>query len=216
MDDLVADVDNAIDDVGLMNASDVPPLTTIHPPPRMENLRPGLELPRDDNCPGIIPDPIPSPDEARRMSADFSPRTASRSRSPPYINWEYTGRTPSPPPKSFRHTVTANLKRFSSLPRTPSYKSYGGSSSNGQASRTPSVSSLPPLPPPRRKIISQSPSAMFYMDVIAKKTTMERCIGYAQKINELYIYDCGLSDWVMDAQSKGAFLFQMLLHLRLT
>jgi hypothetical protein len=34
---------------------------------------------------------------------------------------------------------------------------------------------------------------------------MERCIGYAQKINELYIYDCGLGDWLIDTQFKGTF-----------
>jgi hypothetical protein len=37
---------------------------------------------------------------------------------------------------------------------------------------------------------------MQFADVTTKRSALERSIGYAQKINELYQYDCGLSNWV--------------------
>ena len=44
---------------------------------------------------------------------------------------------------------------------------------------------------------------MQFKDVLAKKTSLERAIGYANKINELYMYDCGLGDWVVSMKDKG-------------
>ena len=44
---------------------------------------------------------------------------------------------------------------------------------------------------------------MFYADVTSKKSALERSLGYAAKINELYIYDCGLSDYVADIHARG-------------
>jgi hypothetical protein len=29
---------------------------------------------------------------------------------------------------------------------------------------------------------------------------------YAQKINELYVHDCGLSEWVLETRFRGAFI----------
>lgn len=127
---------------------------------------------------------------------------------------EGIGSTPSPPPKSLKTSLTANLKRFSSLPRTPSpsNKSLAHSSSTRSRGRTPSPSvhsvPLPSLPvqmPRRRKIISQHPAALICADIVTRKSAQERCALYAQKINELYAHDCGLSDWVAEAQSRGAF-----------
>ncbi|KAJ7507474.1 hypothetical protein B0H11DRAFT_2218320 [Mycena galericulata] len=131
----------------------------------------------------------------------------------PRHSHEGTGSTPSPPPKSLRTSFTANLRRFSSLPRTPSpsSKSLARSSSSLSHGRTPSppvapvaLPSLQPQMPRRRKIISQHPSALICADIVGRKNAQERCALYAQKINELYVHDCGLSEWVVAAQIRGA------------
>ncbi|KAF4602344.1 hypothetical protein EYR40_005549 [Pleurotus pulmonarius] len=129
------------------------------------------------------------------------------------------GDTPSPPPKSLRNSWTANLKRFSSLPRTPSPQSKrssaGSSLYRNRTTRTPSRSRSPsplstplhhedfldtpharPRPPPRIEYISPYPPAMYCGDVTCKKTALERCAGYAAKINEFYVTDCGLAGWL--------------------
>lgn len=131
--------------------------------------------------------------------------------------------TPSPPSKSFRNSLTTNLKRFSSLPRTPSSSSRSSRSSrrfSGGAqpsSRDPSPLEPPQLslsapvpfhlPPPqpqsRLKIKSHYPSAMYCAEVFSRKTSGERCVIYAQKINELYMYDSGLGDWIIETKIRG-------------
>jgi hypothetical protein len=140
-------------------------------------------------------EPTPSLDGCKSTSVDHSyfPPLPARD-----------GSTPSPPPKSPRG-LRATLKRFSSaLPRTPS--SRGSSVGPG----TPSPTPRPPQPlPPIRKIKSPWPRAMQVNDVLAKKTTFERCVGYAQKINELYIYDCGLSDWLMERQRGKSLIYSL-------
>ena len=129
-----------------------------------------------------------------RGQRDLSPLSSSRSHSS-------KSSTPNPPPKSPKGLKAglSSLKRFSSLPRPPSATS--GASSNGP--RTPSPSSLPSLPIPASKIKTSWPSAMQCGDVIGRRTTLDRCAGYAQKINELYLCDCGLADWLMDVKYKG-------------
>jgi hypothetical protein len=93
-----------------------------------------------------------------------------------------------------RRGVLTNLKRYSSLPRTPS-------------TRSPRMSiftrSSSPESPSRPRIRARSPDAMRFKDVLAKKTSLERAIGYANKINELSMYDCGLGDWVVTMKEKG-------------
>ncbi|KAJ7095112.1 hypothetical protein B0H15DRAFT_774997 [Mycena belliarum] len=120
--------------------------------------------------------------------------------------------------QGFKASLTSNLKRFSSLPRTPSpsSKSLTRSSSTRSPGRTPSVSpsvkpvalpsgASPPIQMPRRrKIIAQYPAALFCADIASRKSAAERCSMYARKINELYTYDCGLGDWVLDARFKAA------------
>ncbi|KAF9780289.1 hypothetical protein BJ322DRAFT_331530 [Thelephora terrestris] len=86
---------------------------------------------------------------------------------------------------------TSNSKRFSALPRAPSISRANLSHAY---SRTPS-----PLPPKHRKrTVEQWPVAMQYKDIFECKTSLERSLGYARKINELAMYDCGLTSW-MDA-----------------
>lgn len=204
---------------------------------------------------------------------------------------------PSPPPKSFRNSLTTGLKRFSStsrsLPRTPSVSSGGSrrssvmskrfstgsanfsngtmamstTASNGGSrvdigsttvDRTPSAhpSPSPAVPPPRaatvhghgiehdgdcnggvngvtsasvhghggaahvqmklgarkrQKVVVQWPSAMFCNEIHAggrkKLSSSEKCAIYARKINELYMYDCGLTEWTVEMRFRGAQFF---------
>lgn len=111
------------------------------------------------------------------------------------------------------------LKRFSALPRPPSRLSAnkvsprssvshdrvsqersdnGASAGHGNGFAPEQQRSTPP----RTKVIyvakirSRWPDAMNFADVLAKRTSLERSLGYARKINELANYDPGLGDWV--------------------
>ncbi|TCD70501.1 hypothetical protein EIP91_003262 [Steccherinum ochraceum] len=53
-------------------------------------------------------------------------------------------------------------------------------------------------------MIARWPRALQYDDVLAKKTPLERCKAYADKINELAEFDCGLSDWIMATKYRGS------------
>ncbi|KAG6880411.1 hypothetical protein C0992_000013 [Termitomyces sp. T32_za158] len=171
----------------------VPPITVIKPKQHIE------QDPHEEQ--DMSTDMISSSTPRRHIIDDLSTR---RSQSPLYQG--RTTETPSPPPKSFRNSLTTNLKRLSSsLPRTPSLSSKSRRSSDTYySSRTPSppMQSLP-LAPPRPKIISSSPPAMFCPEISSKKTSLERCMLYSQKINELYMYDSGLSDWTIEAKQRA-------------
>jgi len=93
-----------------------------------------------------------------------------------------------------------NSKRFSALPRAPSLISK--SKPSRRASRTSSPS-LPPVPKHRERIVEQWPMAMQYKDVLECKTPLERSLGYARKINELAMYDCGLTIWMDAVKTRG-------------
>ncbi|KAI9508651.1 hypothetical protein F5148DRAFT_864618 [Russula earlei] len=86
---------------------------------------------------------------------------------------------------------SVNLKRYSSLPRTPSTHSPR----MGISTRSPS---------PQPRIRARSPDAMRFKDVLGKRSALERAIGYANKINELSLYDCGLADWVTSLKERGS------------
>ena len=106
------------------------------------------------------------------------------------------------------------IRRFSALPRTPSRLSVSHASQHsGSHSHDHQISpSFPYTPvsaggPPRRvhyapKIRSRWPEAMRFNDVLAKKTAVERCAGYARKINELANHDPGLGDWVVNTKEN--------------
>src|SRR5262249_33282572 len=105
------------------------------------------------------------------------------------------------------------LKRFSALPRPPS--SSGSSSkrlsspASSKKARTssPASVSLPPTPPPRdlpplpsrrppmQKVKCFNPPALLASEILSRQSSMERSMLYAEKINELYMQDCGLADW---------------------
>ncbi|KIK65563.1 hypothetical protein GYMLUDRAFT_56255 [Collybiopsis luxurians FD-317 M1] len=64
---------------------------------------------------------------------------------------------------------------------------------------------LRPLQPTKRKRkINSNPAAMFCSEVTAKRSAGERCMLYAQKINELWTYDCGLADWMEEMRDRGS------------
>ncbi|GLB33524.1 hypothetical protein LshimejAT787_0104080 [Lyophyllum shimeji] len=175
---------------------DVPPITVIH-------LMQPIDEQQEQGVNGNTADLTSSP-SARRRSDDLSSEGGSRSRSPPYTG--HTGEAPSPPPKSFRNSLTTNFKRLSSsLPRTPSLSSKSRRSSGGTyySSRTPSPSIMVSPPPVRQKIKHQYPPAMFYAEITTRKTSLERCMLYAQKINELYMYDSGLGDWTIETKMRA-------------
>ena len=124
---------------------------------------------------------------------------------------------PSPPPKSFRNGLTVNLTRLS-LPRTASLSSKsarsrrwsGGNTHHSSRTSSPSIHRVsPPLLVP--KIRSTNPAALYCHEVHSQRTTSERCLIYATKINELYLYDCGLSEWVVNMKSRGMFSFPSFL-----
>ncbi|KAG6838014.1 hypothetical protein H0H93_008408 [Arthromyces matolae] len=173
-----------------ISSNDTPPITIIQP----------MQVIEEQEDQDIITDAMSDPTR-RPTSDDLSAR--SRSKSPIYSR--RAGDTPSPPPKSFRNSWTANLKRLSSsLPRTPSLSSKSHRSSvTYHSSRTPSppMQSIP-LPQPRPKIISAYPPPMFYAEISTRKTSLERSKLYAQKINELYLYDSGLGDWTIETRQR--------------
>ncbi|KAJ6510070.1 hypothetical protein C8R47DRAFT_780277 [Mycena vitilis] len=209
--------------------------TTAHPGPAIDSLIPGFtdasKIPvgvgssKTATAPMVIPAPrmesLPEHrgEEWTHISRDLTASPSSDGHvSQDRVSWEsyspssHEGVTPSPPPKSFKANLTNNLKRFSSLPRTPSPSSkslsrLSGSSTRSHA-RTPSPTvaplSLPiPIPMPRRrKIISRNPPALSSADIMSRRSALERCALYAQKINELYVLDCGLSDWVVAARGS--------------
>lgn len=89
------------------------------------------------------------------------------------------------------------VKRFSALPRAPSLIS--SSSLSRRASRTPS----PPVLKRRKRVVEQWPVAMQFKDVLECKTPLERSLGYAHKINELAMYDSGLTSWMDAVKARG-------------
>lgn len=132
----------------------------------------------------------------------------------------HTEATPTRPSNSigqgFPSTLQAvDAKRFSSLPRTPSLSSSMArppspptrnvslAVQHPQVIHEEETQPRPRRPPHRFK--SRNPPAMSCADVTNKKSPLERCGLYARKINELYIYDCGLGDWLLESKFRGEF-----------
>ncbi|KAJ7368014.1 hypothetical protein DFH08DRAFT_12242 [Mycena albidolilacea] len=213
------------------NSNDaVSPPPMVAPPPRMESLpeQPNEEwthISRD-----LTASPSPSSEDHVSKSHD---RVSWESYSPPAsVSHSQEGATPSS--KTRAQSLGAGLKRFASLPRTPSPSSRRSSSSLVRTSSTSGRSQgspggrTAPLPPSswnpnanyshsephaslgprqmprRRKIVSRNPPALSSADIGLRKSALERCSLYAQKINELYMHDCGLSEWVVEARFRGS------------
>lgn len=177
-----------------------------------------------DDVPAVTIDEVPAPpatdsghswvDVERELSPSpegqmSDPLAHSGRGSSPTGSPSMSLEAPSPPPKSLGNSLTTNLKRFSSLPRAPSLSSKSNSrssSATSYSSRTPSLSIHHVVQPHRPKIRSRDPAALFCHEVFSQRTPMERCVIYATKINELYLHDCGLSDWVTEMKNRGAYL----------
>lgn len=219
MDDLVASIGLAIDDMGIMSSCDVPPPTIVEPPRGHEGRDggKGLEIRRADNLPSSLGrshspershvDPLPSSprsDESAAKSWVDPDKTLTRLEEivppvPAKNDLQYLDT------KSLKNAL--NIKRFSSLPRTPSLMSLnrpsiGSKHSSGTPSPSVVHSASQPKPPVRRTK-SAHPPAMYFADVTSRRTALERSIGYAYKINELYNCDCGLGDWIAETRYKG-------------
>lgn len=196
MDDLVATVGHAIDDMGIIRSSDVPPPTILEPLRHNENRgdRSGLDIRRISLTPTP---PLP-------LDNDGTVENESRPEVLPPLPAKN-----EPQPSDLRIRSALSIKRFSSLPRTPSPISLIQPLTERKgSSRTPSPSfvghSVPKTLPPVQKVKSAWPPAMHFADVAVKKNALDRSVGYAQKINELYMYDCGLGDWIAETRYKAA------------
>lgn len=194
MDDLVATVGHAIDDMGIIRSSDVPPPTILEPLRHNENRgnQSGLDIRR------ISLTPTPPLDDDDSAESENRPEVL-----PPLPAKN------EPLPSDSRIRSALSIKRFSSLPRTPSPISLIQPPTEiKRSSRTPSPSfvhhSVPKTLPPVQKVKSAWPAAMHFADVAVKKNALDRSVGYAQKINELYMYDCGLGDWIVETRYKAA------------
>jgi hypothetical protein len=181
---------------------------------------------------------------SRDLTASPSPSSEEHvSKSHDRVSWESSSASVShsqegatPNSKTRAQSLGAGLKRFASLPRTPSPSSRRSSSSLVRTSSTSGRSQgspggrTAPLPPSswnpnanyshsephaslgprqmprRRKIVSRNPPALSSADIGLRKSALERCSLYAQKINELYMHDCGLSEWVVEARFRGEFI----------
>lgn len=125
----------------------------------------------------------------------------------PPITPSMVGSTPSPPPKSSRHLPSTMIaaRRDGTLPRTPSNTISIMSALTDLY--PPSSPESPPTSPMKRlqhrRTKSLNPHAMMLGDAPNKKTALERCAAYANKINELYLYDCGLDEWISDVKLRG-------------
>lgn len=220
MDDLVASIGLAIDDMGIMSSCDVPPPTVVEPPRRHEgqNGGKGLEIRRADNLgPSRSRSHSPERHLVDLKPSPLSDESAVQGSVDPNRTLPCSEETVPPVPakndlpyldtKSLKNAL--NIKRFSSLPRTPSLMSFnrpsvGSKRSSGTPSPSVAHSVLQPKPPVRRTK-SAHPPAMYFADVTVKRTALERSLGYAYKINELYNCDCGLGDWVAETRYKGRF-----------
>lgn len=192
IEDLVATVGHAIDDMGIIRSSDVPPPTILEPLRHNENSgnRSGLDIRR------ISLTPTPP------LNVDHSADDESKPEVLPPLPAKNE-------PSDLRVRSALSIKRFSSLPRTPSPISLiQPSIESKRSSRTPSPSfvghSVAKILPPVQKVKSAWPPGMHFADVVVKKNALDRSVGYAQKINELYMYDCGLGDWIVETRYKAA------------
>lgn len=135
-----------------------------------------------------------SSEGSRHAFEDARPQAMNRSSSS-IREPSATEDSPSEPKR--KGGILTNLKRYSSLPRSPSIKSP-------QTSIFPRMSSPPPPPsPPKPRIRARSPDALRFRDILNKKSALERATAYANKINELSMYDCGLGDWVITMKERG-------------
>ncbi|KAF8165039.1 hypothetical protein B0H34DRAFT_793474 [Crassisporium funariophilum] len=208
LDDLIGESKDTVLDTNIIDSAetDIPSVTVVQPAASTDVHPAEVDHQKFSQWLQTNPDFSLPLEPKRGVSIDEHKRNLSPERAHSPLSENLTGTAPSPPPKSFRNSLTTNLKRFSSLPRTPSLSSRSdrrSSAGTRYSSRTPSPSLHPVSPPPIQKIRSSNPAALFCHEVHSQRTTSERCIIYASKINELYLYDCGLSEWVVSMKDRG-------------
>ncbi|KAK7060231.1 hypothetical protein VNI00_000996 [Paramarasmius palmivorus] len=210
-----------------MPISASPERILVKPPPRNHSLAPsaisGLPITEDDDW-VTLPPATPNsglpktPPDNRRHSLDSHSRDPTPSPPPKSFR------------NSFTHGLK-RLSLNGSISRSPSIggrrslsHSRNGSTSSTlpplpndavlSFSPTPSPSPPPMTPPPEspykviqphahRRIRDPAPAALFCHEVYTTRSASERCMIYAKKINELYLYDCGLGDWLFEAKIHG-------------
>ena len=176
--------------------SSSPSVESIPPPtPQKDDPLPVPARPLSRSSSSTSRSSPPHPPRSRPVSLHTKltelPDVPPNSSGSPLVN----GRTqPSPA------TGGLSAKRFSALPHAPPVMS--SSSLSYGSPRTPSPL-LPPVPKRRKRIVDQWPASMQYKDVLECKTPLERSLGYARKINELSMYDCGLTDWMDAVKTRG-------------
>ncbi|KAH8118341.1 hypothetical protein DFH11DRAFT_1502246, partial [Phellopilus nigrolimitatus] len=219
MDDLIKDVTHAIDEADELKRDADPPLSPIVVEPLRSATKQesatkekwsGLELRHE-----------------KKSRSTFKGEPLSRSASSDYSDYGDTASKPLPDPfahapaprsaeshesgskrsRSPHKMLDFALKRFSTLPRPPSGLSVSKISQHSSLSQE-RVSPERTSPRPKvvfvAKIRSPWPDAMAFGDVMARKGSLERSLGYAQKINELAKHDPGLGDWVVSMKNELA------------
>lgn len=223
----MAEVGDAIDDIGLINARDLPPATVLEPPWETKHMPPPRRDVDDNGRMGGRPYQRGDYDyDGSRAELALRPR--SRSPVKPSL--------PTPPPSGGSDTnvggnsynVVYNHKRSSSssfsssaskrlsalrkttsnlsLPRFAGAQSQHPSPRSGQEIVMHFSPPLPVLPiePTRRlkrKVVGWS-QAMQFDDVVRMKSALDRAAGYAEKINELAALDLGLEEWATGVKNK--------------
>ncbi|KAJ3516210.1 hypothetical protein NLJ89_g1268 [Agrocybe chaxingu] len=184
-----------------------PSVTVVEPPLRSQNDSPEkFDHSKFDQW--LIDNPrLTQPLDGKRSLSFEEPPRGSLDRPLSPLSYESAGEAPSPPPKSLRNSLTSSLKRLSTLPKTSSISSRSARRSSGgtrHSSRTPSpVRHKSPQRAPFQKIKSTDPAALFCHEVNTQTTTLQRCAIYASKINELYLYDCGLAEWLAETKCRS-------------
>lgn len=205
MDDLVAAVGNAINQVGLVDARDVAPASVIEPPRDRSPSKYELTLQRRNSkrssgghsgSSSCYSSPVqPASPENQAINQDGKEVT-------PHTIDDHRSKVPSQSNVSY-----IDSKRFSALPRTPSISSTTYSS---PPSSRRSLDAYPVQSPEwKHKIRSQWPDAMQINDILHKKSVLDRGLSYARKINELAMYDCGLEEWVTWMKKGRKSLFSI-------
>ena len=212
LDDLVAAVDNAMDDMGLIATKDKPSHHVTQPhwngkegPSPPEKLTMGLH--RTDSSSSFGADsythqPTAGIVDSSRSSSHESAVARSNTMT---VTKMYT--PPSTGGSDQDHSSGHSAKLSAIRKRTSSFSMSGYSFQrvHSQPDENPSpkpLSTQPlPSPPPEkskrlvRKVVGW-PQAMDFQDVLKMRTALDRAAGYAEKINELAAEDCGLQAWV--------------------
>ncbi|KAF9514163.1 hypothetical protein BS47DRAFT_1485270 [Hydnum rufescens UP504] len=216
IDDLMAAVGDAIDDIGLVNAKDVPPPTVVQPSweekKQPSPSRPALGLRRGSTSSSSFASTHGGDRRSGEENEDLelypTQSISSAEQKKPYT-------PPSTADSGHSSSSRSNdSKLFSAIRHTTSSLSLSRFPIHLARSKTDSVPfapttifSQPPVTTPektrrlKRKVVGY-PQAMSFQDVMKMRTALDRAAGYAEKINQLYAEDCGLDAWIAGVKSR--------------